>query len=118
MRELNMTEEEIQKALEKTAIVNSKIKILLEIKPWTEWGVTFIKLIDEDLLNAAQGKTTIYIHKIEESYYTNGSENELHVEKGPEFTNVSERRHPPQAFCWSKMVGGWWISWLPIDNNQ
>ena len=22
------------------------------------------------------------------------------------FTNVSGRRHPPQAFCFSKMVGG------------
>lgn len=87
MRELNMTEEEIQNALEKTAIVNSKIKMLLKIKPWTKWGINLINLIDEDLLNAAQVKTTIYIHKIKESYYTNGSETELHVEKGPEFTD-------------------------------
>lgn len=87
MRELNMTEEEIQKALEKTAIVNSKIKMLLKIKPWTKWGINLINLIDEDLLKAAQEKTTIYIHKVNRSYYTNGSETELHVEKGPEFTD-------------------------------
>ena len=87
MRELNMTEEEIGKALEKTAIINPKIKRLLKLDPWTKWDIRFISLIDENLLKEAQGKTTIYIHKIKGSYYTNGSETELHVEKGPEFTD-------------------------------
>lgn len=87
MRELNMTEEEIEKALEKTAIINPKIKMLLKMNPWTKWNINLINLIDEDLLKTAQGKTTIYIHKIKKSYYTNGSETELHVEKGPEFTD-------------------------------
>lgn len=87
MRELNMTEEEVEKALEKTAIINPKIKMLLKMNPWTKWSINLINLIDESLLKEAQGKTTIYIHKIKGSYYTKGSETELHVEKGPEFTD-------------------------------
>lgn len=85
LKELNMTESEVQKKLEGISEKNPKIKSLLNtVGPWIKWNTHLIQDIKPSLWTE-EVKITKFVH--EYRGWGKTKEKELFVERGPEFAD-------------------------------
>lgn len=85
LERLEMTEEEVAEGLQKTAVYNGTIRMLLKREPnWKKWYVNHIRQITKKIL-AEPNKKTVYVK--EHSYWGNTTEEEIAVETGESFAD-------------------------------
>lgn len=92
MEKLNMTDEQIEEALERTSKYNNTVRMLLNNGNWKEWPKHLIRQINEDLLKEPD-KKTIYVRAYRD--WGKYKEETIAVETGANFAD-------PEKHCETK----------------